>query len=109
MYPSFHQMNLLRENLVKAYREEEWFRKQKTREKWLKEGDNNTTFFHASAKANRAKNRLDKLVNVIGELKDLKPPWERLLLLISKTCLSLPIHTLFKSCSKDFKPKSLPT
>lgn len=37
------------------------------RYKWLKEGDGNTKYFHASVKANRAKKTLDKLMDENGK------------------------------------------
>lgn len=61
--PSFSRLNLLKKDLLCAYREEESFQKQKSRDLWLNEGDNNTRFFHASVKGNRSRNGLEKLLD----------------------------------------------
>lgn len=44
--------------LKEAYRDEEAYWKQKSRNLWLKDGDLNTKFFHATTKQQRAVNRL---------------------------------------------------
>lgn len=67
--PSFSRLNLLKMDLVGAYREEESFWQQKCRDKWVKEGDQNTRFFHASVKGNRSKNDLENLMDSEGNLK----------------------------------------
>ncbi|CAA7024087.1 unnamed protein product [Microthlaspi erraticum] len=51
----------LKNNLCLAYREEELHWKQKSRVNWLKEGDHNTKFFHATTKQRRARNRITKI------------------------------------------------
>lgn len=58
--PSEVVMNLNME-LCSAYREEELYWKQKPWVTWLKEGDRNTRFFHATTKQRRACNRITKL------------------------------------------------
>lgn len=52
--------------LCSALREEELFWKQKSRATWLREGDKNTEFFHATTKQRRARNRITKLKDVDG-------------------------------------------
>ncbi|XP_059070595.1 uncharacterized protein LOC131860228 [Cryptomeria japonica] len=53
--------------LLKEYEDiltkEEIFWKQKSRQVWLSEGDNNTNFFHNSVKVRRAKNRITQIAN----------------------------------------------
>ncbi|CAA7026829.1 unnamed protein product [Microthlaspi erraticum] len=49
--------------LKEAYRDEEEYWKQKSRNLWLKDGDLNTKFFHASTKQRRAANRIVGLHN----------------------------------------------
>ena len=52
--------------ICKAFKEEEEFWKQQSRDKWLVVGDNNTGFFHASVKATRQRNQITKLVDDEG-------------------------------------------
>lgn len=56
----------LKWKLCEAYREEELFWKQKSRAIWLREGDRNTKFFHAKTKQRRARNRITKLMDSLG-------------------------------------------
>lgn len=48
----------LKWNLCAAFRDEELYWKQKGRANWLREGDRNTKFFHATTKQRRARNRV---------------------------------------------------
>jgi len=66
VFPSFQRMRVLKRDLVVAHREEESFWKEKTRDKWLNSDDKNTKYFHASVKAERTKNGLEKLVDEAG-------------------------------------------
>ncbi|KAL1200002.1 hypothetical protein V5N11_007211 [Cardamine amara subsp. amara] len=59
-------MQLLKLELADAYRSEEVYWKQKTRENWLKDGDRNTKFFHGSVKRRRAQNTIPILINEEG-------------------------------------------
>ncbi|CAA7057784.1 unnamed protein product [Microthlaspi erraticum] len=52
--------------LKEAYRDEEEYWKQKSRNMWLKDGDLNTKFFHASTKQRRAVNRIAGLHNDVN-------------------------------------------
>lgn len=63
-YPSLSEVTFLKRSLVEAYKEEESFWSQKSRERWLKDGDLNTKFFHASVKANRSRKRIEVLKDV---------------------------------------------
>ena len=51
----------LNEQLSKSDKEEEIYCCQKARSKWLKEGDRNTAYFHASVGARRKKNTISCL------------------------------------------------
>lgn len=65
-YPNRVRIDGLKRQLCQAYREEETFWYQKSKEKWIKEGDKNTKFFHASVNANRSKKNLAILHDVNG-------------------------------------------
>ena len=56
----------LKWNLCAAFRDEELYWKQKSRANWLREGDRNTKFFHATTKQRRARNRVLKLRRTNG-------------------------------------------
>ena len=59
----------LKNQLLVAYREEESFWSQRSREKWMVEGESNTKFFHASVQANRSKKRIEGLTDVNGNIQ----------------------------------------
>ncbi|KAG7585295.1 Ribonuclease H domain [Arabidopsis thaliana x Arabidopsis arenosa] len=56
--PNRNLLKSLKWELAEAYRAEELYWKQKSRERWLKEGDRNTKFFHGSVQRRRAQNRI---------------------------------------------------
>lgn len=68
-FPCLISISKYKKELTEAYREEEDFWRQKSRENWLQKGDLNTKCFHASVKANRGKKRLDALLDVNGNLQ----------------------------------------
>ena len=51
----------LKRKLASAYKKEELFWSQKARLKWLKEGDKNTGYFHATVAGRRKVNRISVL------------------------------------------------
>lgn len=64
---SLEQIYEIRKELLDAHGNEEMFWKQKSRNQWLKEGDRNTRFFHATTK-NRT--TINKLVSIQGRHGD---------------------------------------
>lgn len=66
-YPSTVRLQYLKSELVKAYREEEQYLRQRSKEKWAIKGDRNTKFYHASVKSTRARNRIIKLMDEQGQ------------------------------------------
>nr|XP_027090317.1 uncharacterized protein LOC113711350 [Coffea arabica] len=57
----------LKLQLSKAYKDEELYWSQKSRSRWLKEGDKNTAYFHLSVMAKRKRNRINMLQKANGE------------------------------------------
>ncbi|KAG7583244.1 Endonuclease/exonuclease/phosphatase superfamily [Arabidopsis suecica] len=66
MWPNLHQVHILKKELAKAYRNEEEYWRQKSRQKWLRSGNRNSKFFHGAVKGNRARKRIEKLKDVNG-------------------------------------------
>lgn len=64
--PCWERVGELKVEIAKGFKEEEDFWAQKSRDKWLVVGDNNTSFFHASVKATRQMNQSTKLVDDEG-------------------------------------------
>lgn len=52
-FPNCDVVYTIKNDLSRAYREEEIYWQQKSREHWLRDVDRNTKFFHASVKGNR--------------------------------------------------------
>lgn len=53
-------------SLLCAYREEEEYWKQKSRQLWLTLGDKNTNFFHATTRSRRERNRVSAIETTEG-------------------------------------------
>ncbi|RYR72172.1 hypothetical protein Ahy_A02g006385 [Arachis hypogaea] len=56
----------IKENIAALWKQEEKYWGQRARLKWLKWGDKNTSFFHATTIQRRGRNRIDKLRNEAG-------------------------------------------
>mgnify|MGYP004707337111 CR=1 FL=1 len=54
-------VKLLTKQLSDAYKQEELFRNQRARTKWLQNGDKNTAYFHACVSGRRKRNRISRL------------------------------------------------
>lgn len=54
--------------LAEVYAQQEVFWKQRSKQMWLREGDNNSKFFHASVRKRRAANQISSLKNSEGDL-----------------------------------------
>lgn len=63
---STDRIHFLKRELLRAQRDEETYWWQRSKEKWLQRGDKNSTFFHNSDKARRARKHIDKLVDDDG-------------------------------------------
>jgi len=97
----------LKWDLCSAFRDEELYWKQKSRANWLKEGDRNTKFFHATTKQRRARNRLTKLKNPRGDGQRKKKTLIRLQKNISKFYSPPPTPGISMKPS-GMLPKKLP-
>ncbi|KAG2290075.1 hypothetical protein Bca52824_049679 [Brassica carinata] len=58
-----HRINM---QLLTAYKQEEEYWKQRSRQLWLALGDSNTSYFHATTKARKSKNRMTVIENDAG-------------------------------------------
>ncbi|XP_020970175.1 uncharacterized protein LOC110268393 [Arachis ipaensis] len=56
----------IKENIATLWKQEEKYWGQRARLKWLKWGDKNTSFFHATTIQRRGRNRIEKLRNEAG-------------------------------------------
>lgn len=56
--------------LSEIYIQQETFWIQRSKQLWLKEGDRNSKYFHASARIRRKSNMISKLQNKVGQIVD---------------------------------------
>lgn len=68
-YPCRFMIEGIHKELVVAYKEEEMFWRQKSRDKWLVFGDRSSKFFHGSVKLRRSKNHVLKLKDKEGQVQ----------------------------------------
>lgn len=61
-------LNKAKDELLQVQLQEEVFWRQKSHVKWLREGDNNTKFFHASVVQKRAATAIHELIDDQGEV-----------------------------------------
>nr|VDD42065.1 unnamed protein product [Brassica oleracea] len=67
-FTTTEELEDLRRQLILAFREENTFWKQKSRDQWDKDGDRNTKFHHATTKQRRAQNRIISIKDKHGKL-----------------------------------------
>lgn len=60
-YPCTFVINRIKKELILAYKEEEMYWNQKSRDQWLVLGDRNSKFFHSSIKTGRSRKHITKL------------------------------------------------
>ncbi|KAG7551463.1 Zinc knuckle CX2CX4HX4C [Arabidopsis thaliana x Arabidopsis arenosa] len=65
-WPNLQQVHVLKRELSKAYKNEEIYWSQKSRQRWLRSGNRNSKYFHGSVKGNRARKRIEKLKDARG-------------------------------------------
>lgn len=56
----------MKTDLGKAYREEEVYWKEKSKERWLEDGDKNSSFFHGSVQTRKMRNKVSSLLDKDG-------------------------------------------
>lgn len=61
-----HQIKTLQKQIKEEAAKEEQFWRQKSRVKWLREGDNHTTIYHSTTKQRRKKNKINGLYDKNG-------------------------------------------
>ena len=64
--PSSSKIHRLTRSLLLAYKDEENFWKQKSKDDWILYGDGNTKIFHAAVRVSRARNEVVKLFDKYG-------------------------------------------
>ena len=64
--PSLEIIRELSLALIKAYKEEELYWRQRSRVQWLQGGDRNSAYFHAVTKGRRSYNRLTTIEDEVG-------------------------------------------
>ena len=69
LIPSTQKVFKLKKDLLLAYRDEENFWKQKSKDDWILHGDGNSKVFHATVKIFRAKNAIAKLYDKDGRVQ----------------------------------------
>ena len=67
-FTTIEELEDLRRQLILAFREENSFSEQKSRDQWHKYGDMNTKFDHATTKQRRAQNRIVSIKDKHGKL-----------------------------------------
>lgn len=81
------EQNRLQENLGEKYRKEEVFWQQKSRIQWLKEGDQNTKFFHIHTMQRRKKNCIERLISNQVMNVGHRTSWKGKSLAVIRNCL----------------------
>lgn len=64
--PDAERMRFLHKEISEAYRQEEIYWRQRSREEWLREGDLNTSYFHNCVKGKKLRDRVLMLLDEFG-------------------------------------------
>lgn len=102
---SFDEVHFLKKELARAYRDEEIFWCQKSREKLMICGDRNSKLFHASVKGNISKRRIKKFLDVNGEEQRSKAAKCEVACAYFQNILTSSNPASFTSGFSDFLPK----
>lgn len=90
---------------MRAYKEEGSFWSQKSRDRWLKDGDENTKYFHASIKANRAKKTSKKLEDENGNVQRAEASKADVVIKYLNKLFASSYTNSFQDIFRDFQPK----
>lgn len=104
-FPSFSRMNSLKIDLVVAFKEEESFWQQKSRDKWLLVGDKNSKFFHASVKGSRTMNGLEKLIDSNGVTQRSEASKGEVVMQYFRNLFSSSLSIFPQNLFSDFAPR----